>query len=78
MTVRGTLGEKQIFSAGIKFELDDGSGAIILLLWQNVYDAIPDAGLLAAGVTVEVTGEIEEYRGELEIIPEANGIRVVE
>ena len=78
VTVRGTLGEKQTFSAGIKFLLDDGSGVIILLLWQNVYDAIPDASLLAAGVVVEVTGEVEEYQGDLEIIPEADGVRVVE
>jgi DNA/RNA endonuclease YhcR with UshA esterase domain len=27
-------------------------------------------------VQVEVTGEIEEYQGELEIIPEADDIRV--
>ncbi|MEE8389301.1 MAG: OB-fold nucleic acid binding domain-containing protein [Anaerolineae bacterium] len=77
-TVRGTLGEKQTFSAGVKFELSDGSGTIILLLWQNVYDAIPDADGLVAGATVEVTGEIEEFQGDLEIIPEADGVMVVE
>jgi len=27
---------------------------------------------------VKVTGEIEEYQGDLEIIPEADGVRVVE
>ncbi|MDY7080389.1 MAG: hypothetical protein SXV54_26210, partial [Chloroflexota bacterium] len=77
-TVQGTLGEKETFSAGIKFELSDGTGTIILLLWQNVYETIPDADRLVAGATVKVTGEIEEYRGELEIIPEADGVWVVE
>jgi len=77
-TVQGTLGERETFSAGLKFELSDGTGTIILLLWQNVYDAIPDADRLVAGATVKVIGQIEEYRGELEIIPEADGVMVME
>lgn len=76
VTLMGTLSEPETFSAGVKFSLSDDSGAITLLLWQNVYDALPDADKLASGVQVEVTGEIEEYQGELEIIPEADDIRV--
>lgn len=78
VTLRGTLGERETFSRGVRFQLDDGTGAIILLLWQNVYDEIPDAGRLAAGVRVEVTGQIEEYQGDLEIIPEADGVSIVD
>jgi DNA/RNA endonuclease YhcR with UshA esterase domain len=77
LLLEGTLGEMEIFSAGVKFPLDDGTGTIILLLWQDVYDTIPDADRLVAGVGVEVTGEIEEYRGDLEIIPEADGVWVI-
>lgn len=76
LTLRGTLGEPQPFSSGVKFTLSDETGVIILLLWQNVYDAIPDAGRLVTGTPVTVTGEIEEYRGDLEIIPEAEGVEV--
>jgi DNA/RNA endonuclease YhcR with UshA esterase domain len=78
LALEGTLGPMETFSAGIKFPLDDGTGTIILLLWQNVYDAIPDADRLVAGATVKVMGEIEEYRGDLEIIPEADGVLIVE
>ncbi len=78
LTLVGTLGEPETFSKGVKFPLEDETGAIILLLWQNVYDAIPDAGQLVAGVQVEVVGRIDEYQNELEIIPEADGVRVVE
>ncbi|HEY68766.1 MAG TPA: hypothetical protein G4N97_10920 [Thermoflexia bacterium] len=77
LTLVGTLGEPQTFSKGIKFPLDNGTGTIILLLWQNVYDAIPDADLLVAGAQVEVVGRIDEYRGDLEIIPEADGVKVI-
>jgi len=78
LRLTGTLGEMETFSAGIKFTLDDGSGTIILLLWQNVYDAIPNAEQLVAGARVEVMGQIEEYQGDLEIIPEADGVEVME
>jgi len=77
VTLRGTLGEREIFSAGVRFQLDDGTGIIILLLWQNVYDEIPGAEDLVTGVQVEVIGQIEEYQGALEIVPEADGVRVV-
>jgi len=72
----GTLGKMEIFSAGVKFILYDTTGDIILLLWQNVYDAIPEADQLVAGAHVEVEGQIEEYQGDLEIIPEADGVKV--
>jgi DNA/RNA endonuclease YhcR with UshA esterase domain len=76
VTLAGTLGEPERFSSGVKFPLSDRTGTLILLLWQEVYEAIPDVGLLTAGAEVEVTGRIEAYRGELEIIPEADGVRV--
>jgi DNA/RNA endonuclease YhcR with UshA esterase domain len=78
VTLRGTLGEPDEFSSGIRFLLDDGTGTIILLLWDNVYDDIPDADRLVSGAQLEVTGQIEEYRGDLEIVPEADGVRVVD
>jgi DNA/RNA endonuclease YhcR with UshA esterase domain len=78
LLLTGALGEPQTFSQGVKFPLGDATGTIVLLLWQNVYDAIPDADLLAAGARVEVVGRIEEYQGDLEIIPEADGVRVID
>jgi DNA/RNA endonuclease YhcR with UshA esterase domain len=66
-TLTGTLGEPQPFSAGVKFALDDGSGEITLLLWQDIYAALADK--LAAGAQVQVRGKIAEYQGNLEIIP---------
>lgn len=73
--LRGTLGEPETFSAGVKFPLNDDTGTIILLLWQNVYESAPEG--LDMGTQVVVTGEIAEYRGELELIPRSAGeIRV--
>jgi DNA/RNA endonuclease YhcR with UshA esterase domain len=57
------------YSKGVKYTLADSTGSIILLVWQNVMEEIPDRYDLVAGSQVQVTGEIDEYRGDLEIIP---------
>ncbi|HDQ72977.1 MAG TPA: hypothetical protein ENN19_12915 [Chloroflexi bacterium] len=77
-TLTGVLGPRETFSAGVKFLLDDGTGAITLLLWQEVYEALPGNERLQAGVQVKVEGKIETYRGELEIIPRADGVHLLE
>jgi DNA/RNA endonuclease YhcR with UshA esterase domain len=75
-TVEGTVVATASFSAGMKFTLDDGTGRIILLLWSNVYETVLYKDRLVDGARVRASGEIDEYRGEMEIIP-ALGIEVV-
>jgi DNA/RNA endonuclease YhcR with UshA esterase domain len=70
VTVEGILAQMQPFSAGVKGTLEDGSGTATLLLWQDLYDSLPDREALVEGVAVRVLGELAEYRGELEIVPE--------
>lgn len=65
--LRGVLGKPDGFSAGVKVVLDDGTGEITVLLWNNLVTALERRP--AEGMIVEVVGLIEEYRGELEIIP---------
>lgn len=65
--LRGVLGAPQGFSAGAKALLDDGSGAITVLLWTNILTTLDPPP--AEGQAVEVIGLIQEYRGDLEIIP---------
>jgi DNA/RNA endonuclease YhcR with UshA esterase domain len=74
-TVAGTLGAWERFSGGVKADLQDASGAITLLLWEEVYDAL-DTSALAPGTSLTVTGRIEVYRGALEIIPDLAGMRI--
>jgi DNA/RNA endonuclease YhcR with UshA esterase domain len=78
VVLRGTLGPPEPFSAGVKYRLSDKSGAIILLLWSEVYRDIPSADELTFGAVVEVTGEIDQYRGDLEIIPRVDGVKLLE
>ncbi len=73
VSVSGTVVAVASFSHGFRFTLDDGSGQVILLMWHDVYDeswAAPDLNL---GATVRVTGEIGEFEGELQIVPDFGG-----
>ncbi len=65
--LRGVLGEPEGFSAGVKVPLDDGAGAITVLLWSNIAVEVTPAP--ASGLAVEVVGTVESYEGELELIP---------
>ncbi len=76
--VRGAVTEVNPFSAGVKFTLDDASGAVTVLLWQSVFDGLPDPAALEVGTEVQVQGEVSEYRGALEVVPEfAGDVRVL-
>jgi DNA/RNA endonuclease YhcR with UshA esterase domain len=69
-TVEGRISRVNSFSAGTRFTLDDGSGTVTLLLWQDLVDALPDRDALTVGAVVRALGEIKEYRGDMEIVPE--------
>lgn len=71
VTVEGTVASVEAFSGGQRVYVDDGSGTILVLLWQNVLDRVPDGGrLLAPGTAVQVSGVVEEYEGTLELVPQ--------
>jgi DNA/RNA endonuclease YhcR with UshA esterase domain len=74
--VRAEIAGVTYFSRGIKYSLSDGTGSIILLIWQNVVEELQDRYSLVPGTWLQVTGEIDEYQGELEIVPR-NGHDVV-
>lgn len=75
--VEGEVVETAPFSSGVRFTLDDGSGQIALLLWQNLYATVPNSDTADAGARVRVQGTVAEYQGALEIVPDAAGDVVV-
>jgi DNA/RNA endonuclease YhcR with UshA esterase domain len=66
---QGGIAELSPFSKGLKAEVTDSSGSIILLIWQNVLEEMSDRYYLRPGIRVQITGEIDEYEGTLEIVP---------
>ena len=73
VAVQGALTALRAFSAGVKAILDDGTGTITILLWQEVYDGLADQAGLVPGALVSVEGQVSEYKGELEVVPRAAG-----
>jgi DNA/RNA endonuclease YhcR with UshA esterase domain len=70
VAVKGEVARAEPFSTGERVYLDDGSGEILLLLWQNVFERIPD-GLAArtTGSRLHAIGRVEEYQGTIEVVP---------
>jgi DNA/RNA endonuclease YhcR with UshA esterase domain len=70
VAVKGEVARAEPFSTGERVYLDDGSGEILLLLWQNVFERIPDGhAARTAGSRLHAIGRVEEYEGTLEIVP---------
>jgi len=73
VAVRGRIAAVIPFSSGIKYRLDDGTGQIILLLWQEVLDKAPNLAKLTKGQEVSVTGTVDVFGGDIEVIPKSAG-----
>jgi uncharacterized protein YdeI (BOF family) len=73
VTVSGRVVATASFSHGFKFQLEDDSGRITLLLWHNVYDDSWDAPKLNLGAMVRASGKVGRFEGELQIEPAFGG-----
>ena len=70
-TIEGTVSSAEAFSGGQRVYVDDGSGTMLVLLWQNTLDRIKDGSLLLSpGTRVRVEGVVQEYQGTLELVPQ--------
>jgi DNA/RNA endonuclease YhcR with UshA esterase domain len=69
VSVRGTITAVIKFSSGMKYRIDDGTGKVILLLWQEVFDKVPNREKLTKGAQVSVTGNVDVYNGDIEVVP---------
>jgi len=71
VSVRGKIVAAIPFSKGMKYQLNDTTGQVVLLLWQDVLDKAPNLARLAKGVQVSVTGTVDVFDGEIEVVPES-------
>jgi DNA/RNA endonuclease YhcR with UshA esterase domain len=69
--VQGIISRIAPFSAGMRFTLTDAQGATItLLMWQNVFDSLPNPDDWEIGAEIVAQGQVNSYLGSLEIVPE--------
>lgn len=65
------------FSQGVRVTLADDSGTLTLVLWQDLFDQIPNAREIQNGAQLQVLGKVSQYRGEYEIVPQrASDIKI--
>ena len=70
-TIEGTVSRAESFSSGQRVYVDDGTGTLQVLLWQNILDRVRDGTLLLTpGTRVRVEGLVQEYQGTLELVPQ--------
>lgn len=68
--VQGAVTRVTRFSQGVRVIVADDSGAITLVLWQDLFDQIPNANELQNGAQLQALGKVSQYRGEFELVPQ--------
>lgn len=66
---QGEITALRTFSKGVKLQISDGSGEASILLWENIYNALPIQAELQVGRRVGAFGELSHFRDEWEIVP---------
>jgi DNA/RNA endonuclease YhcR with UshA esterase domain len=67
--VRGQVVLLEGINGGVKATLDDGTGQVILLVWDDVHSALATPQALDAGAQVDAVGKVAIYEGVLEVVP---------
>ncbi len=68
--IEGEVVRVEGLASAVKVSLSDGSGEVVVFIWRNVLDRIPDnAGLGTEGSRVRVVGTVQVYHSNLEVVP---------
>ncbi|MBC7226479.1 MAG: hypothetical protein H5T61_04520 [Thermoflexales bacterium] len=68
--IEGTVARIEKGESNVRLFVTDGSGEILVLLWPNIYERVPNREQLdAPGTAVQVVGTVQIYKGTLEVIP---------
>ncbi len=76
VTIAGRIASSDSMGKGQRLRVQDDSGEIQVILWDNVLSKV-SASDLQAGRNITVTGRVKSYRGKLEVVPDsADGVTV--
>jgi RecJ-like exonuclease len=70
VTVQGTVVGVANFSSGFRFYLNDSTAQVVVLVWDDDWDHVRDNYHLNVGAVMSVTGVVDVYYGQIEVIPE--------
>jgi DNA/RNA endonuclease YhcR with UshA esterase domain len=68
--ISGVIERLESSASFVKLFVKDDSGEVVVLVWRTVLDRIPDnVALGTPGTRVQVTGRIELFRSNLQLVP---------
>lgn len=68
--IDGAVARIEKSASNVRLFVNDGSGEILVLLWPNIYERVPNRERLdTPGTLVQVVGVVKIYKGTIEIIP---------
>ena len=68
--VQAQVDDLRPFKQGMRLMLSEGDVTITAVLFDRVWQSLPFSETLQAGDVLQLQGELSDYRGELEIVPE--------
>lgn len=69
--VEGVVSDLRPFKQGMRVDVTDASGAsIIIVMFDSVWQKLPFSTTLSVDDRIRVEGELAEYRGQIELLPE--------
>ena len=74
--VEGVVVNVASFSAGFKFTLNDGSGQMVMTLFESDYDKLAKREALNVGAKVRAKGKVDVYNNEIQLVPKAADVSV--
>jgi DNA/RNA endonuclease YhcR with UshA esterase domain len=70
ITITGYVDRVQDTGSGTRIYMIDDTGEALVFIWNNIMERIADnVTLRQPGARARVTGLVQEYRGELELVP---------
>ncbi len=75
-TVQGKIAGERKFKSGMRYTVADDTGKITLVLFDRELKQVPKRAQLADGATVNVTGRVDFFNDEAQIVP-ARGTDVI-
>jgi RecJ-like exonuclease len=81
VNVTGKVSGLKIYEDGTFFTLTDKTDSIKVILWSDTIKLLEEKNINASEITnnrtVQIVGEVELYKGELEIIPLRGQIKII-
>jgi DNA/RNA endonuclease YhcR with UshA esterase domain len=71
VAVKGIVSDLRPFNQGMRVDMrDDSDATITVVMFDSVWQSLPFSQTLFVDDVIRVQGELAEYRGELEVLPE--------